>query len=315
MPVLLQPVLDAFSPIFKKKRAIFVDGTLGLAGHSIAIAREAKTHKLKLDMIGFDKDESAIDIARNNIEKAGLAEKFTLVQDDFNNFRGVLDKLNIDRVDAVLLDLGVSSMQLDDKSRGFSFTEPKAELDMRMDRNQARSAYSIVNEYSQNELERLLKAGEEWHFRKIAAAIVSARKLQPIRSVGDLLVILEKVLPKRYSRTHFATDTFRALRLEVNDEVSKLDLIVEEIVKSLEVGGRLAIITFHSLEDRIVKDKFRQLANPCTCPPKMPHCACGLKPTGKIITKKPISADEAELQENPRARSAKLRVIEKIVSE
>ena len=311
-PVLLKEVLDTFDSLPLKKEVIFVDGTLGLAGHSMEIVQMCSGQVEKLSMIGLDKDAEALKIAKHRIEQAGLAGLFTFVQNDFNNFCSIMQELKVEKVDGILLDLGVSSMQLDDKSRGFSFSDPEMSLDMRMDQNHPKSAYSVLNTYNQKELEEMFKAGEEWHFRKIAAAIVDARKIKTLKTVGDLLQILQKVLPKKHQKTHYATDAFRAIRLEVNNEISRLNQTIQEMVELLSPGARLAVITFHSLEDRIVKDTFRQIANPCTCPPQLPYCSCGLLPTAKILSKKPIAPSAEEIKLNPRARSAKLRVIEKL---
>ncbi len=289
---------------------IFVDGTLGLAGHSISLVVEKKESKIKV--IGIDKDATALKIAEKKIKEAGLVENFVLVHDDFHNINDILDNLSVKKIDGMLLDLGVSSMQLDDKSRGFSFSNPEIALDMRMDQSQSKSAFTVVNTYNQKRLEDVLKNGEEWHFRKIAAAIVSSRKTGPIVTVGDLLKVINAATSKKYSKTHPGTDTFRALRLEVNDEISRLAKTINHIVQILAPGGRLAIITFHSLEDRIVKNIFKQLADPCTCPAQLPKCICGKTPKVKVLTKKPITPSSDEIKINPRSRSAKLRVIEKL---
>ena len=335
LPVLINEVLEYALPALNKKNAVFVDGTLGLAGHSLALAKQITKHKeqlsnhrlrrdpsikrdklqtsnTKIQMIGIDKDATALKIAQSNLDKAGLAGFSKLIHDDFNNYSTIIENLSVTGVDAVLLDLGVSSMQLDDKQRGFSFSDPDIFLDMRMDQTQGLSALKIVNQYSQKELERVLKSGEERHFRGIAKAIVKRRSESEISTVGDLTDIVWSCVPHKYSRTHFATDTFRALRLEVNNELSSLAATIDDVVDSLNSGGRLLIITFHSIEDRIVKNEFRRLENPCTCPPRLPHCICGLRPSIKIITKKPVIADSPELEKNPRARSAKLRVLEKL---
>lgn len=309
-PVLIDETLAAFEYLATKDEPIFVDGTLGLAGHSMTLAQMLNNPSARF--IGIDKDNHALTVSKDRIKKAGLSDSFSLVHDDFNNFDEILQRLDIEKVDGILLDLGVSSMQLDDRSRGFSFSDLEMPLDMRMDQSRGLSASDIVNDYSEAALSQVLKDGEEWHFRKIASMIVRARKEKPIRTVGDLVAILEKALPKKHSKTHFATDTFRALRLEVNDEISRLGNTITSMVDYLKPGGRLAIISFHSIEDRIVKETFRKLANPCTCPPKLPVCSCVLKPKVIIKTKKPLIAGEAELMDNPRSRSAKLRIAEKL---
>jgi len=308
--ILTKEILRAFDYLSLINGPIFIDGTLGLAGHSISLVAENKESKIKV--IGIDKDAKALKIAQRNIKEAGLAENFVLVHDDFHNINDILDNLCVKKIDGMLLDLGVSSMQLDDKSRGFSFSNPEIALDMRMDQSQSKSAFTVVNTYNQKQLEDVLKNGEEWHFRKIAAAIVSSRKTGAIVTVGDLLKVIDATLPKKFSKTHPATDTFRALRLEVNDEISRLDKSIQDMIDVLHTGGKLAIITFHSLEDRIVKHKFRELEKPCTCPPKQPYCTCGQKPKIKVITQKPILPNDEEIVANPRARSAKLRIAQRI---
>lgn len=311
-PVLLSETLQAFEYLTETQNATFVDCTLGLAGHSLALIEQAKNSGTKIKVIGIDKDKKALEIASGNIRQAGAVKHFKLIHDDFHNFIKVLENLGIKKVDGILLDLGVSSMQLDDKFRGFSFSDPDMPLDMRMDQSQMLDASYIINHYSQSELGKVLQRGEEKHWRKVAANICQARKSKPIETAGDLINILAKSLPAKYGKTHFATDTFRALRLEVNDELEPLVRSMDDMVSSLAPGGRLAIITFHSLEDRIVKNEFKRLANPCTCPPQLPRCVCGLTPSIKIITTKPIIASDSEIKLNPRARSAKLRIVEKL---
>ncbi len=310
-PVLLEEVIACFDYLNHIKNGFFVDGTLGLAGHSIAIAQNLN-EKSKVEFIGIDKDQKALDIARDNVLRINIKNDFTFIHEDSGNIKDILSELNILKINGMLLDLGVSSMQLDDKSRGFSFSDPEATLDMRMDQEQTLTAAYILNNYSENELRTMLRNGEEKHFNKVAKYICLARKNKPIDNVGELLDILQKALPNKYYKTHFATDTFRALRLEVNDEISKLSNSISGAVGLLDTGSKLAIITFHSIEDRIVKDTFREMENPCTCPPKIPYCVCGKIPKVKILTKKPLTASENELQINPRSRSAKLRIVEKI---
>ena len=220
--------------------------------------------------------------------------------------------MNISYLDGILLDLGVSSMQLDDKSRGFSFEEKNAPLDMRMDQSQSETATDILNYSTERELTQILKDGEEKYHHSIAKNIVKFRKEKEIKTVGDLINILAKSTPKKSGKTHFATDTFRALRLKVNQETNNLEQSITDCVETLNKNGRIFVITFHSIEDRIIKNTFRKLENPCTCPPDLPFCHCGKKPIGKIITKKAIVPTEAEIQENPRSRSSKLRIFKKI---
>lgn len=311
-PVLLKEILTNFDYLQSRSNFIFVDGTLGLGGHSLAIAKQYKGEDIKYRVLGIDKDKAAVKLAEQKIEEAGLSGHFTLIHDDFNNIEEVVDHLKIDKVDGILLDLGVSSMQLDDASRGFSFSDPDQTLDMRMDKTQELTASVIINNYPEKKLAEVLKTGEEWHYKKISSEIVKNRKIKKFHTVGDLLQVIAPVLKRGYSKTHFATDTFRALRLEVNGELAGLDRAIRDMIKYLKPGSRLAVVTFHSTEDRIVKDVFRQLANPCTCPPKLPSCVCCLKPEVKIISRKPILPSEEEIRSNPRARSAKLRVIEKL---
>ena len=313
-PVMLQEVLSAFEYLKGRKSAIFVDGTLGLAGHSLAIANELKAKRKKIKVVGIDKDQEALVIAKKNIEEAELSDSFTLVYDDFSNIKEIIKGLKESNVDGILLDLGVSSMQLDDKSRGFSFEDREQLLDMRMNKNQHKDAEYVLNNYSKHDLENVLKDGEEKFYKNITKLVIEARKIKRIKTVGELVKIIEQAYPLKLKakKTNFATGTFRALRLEVNDEISDLEKTIEKLMSVLSPGGKLAIISFHSLEDRIVKHKFRTLENPCTCPPKQPYCTCGKKASLKVLTKKPIMPSDDEVAENPRSRSAKLRIVEKI---
>lgn len=313
IPVLKNEVLEYFQYLAKDGN-YFVDGTLGLAGHSLAIAKQAEDNK-DLKFIGIDQDQSALDLALEKITTQKLDSRFILVHNNFKNISEILEELEIDKFDGALLDLGVSSMQFDDKSRGFSFSDPAQILDMRMDKSSNFDAQFIVNNYSREELTEILyKFGEESFAPKIATNIVYSRKKKTIRTIGDLLEVLSESIPKSLQvgrRQHFATKTFQALRIAVNKELDGLDLAITDFANHLKSGGRLAIISFHSLEDRIVKTTFHDLANPCKCPPKLP-CVCNLEPSAKIITSKPIVASEQEVSENPRSRSAKLRVVEKL---
>jgi len=308
--VLKSEILEQFKYLGKKP-GIFVDGTLGLAGHSLAILEKSP----KLTTVGIDQDLSAIDEAGKLISASKLSEKFILVHNNFKNIKSVLAELKIAKIDGALLDLGVSSMQLDEKERGFSFQDPNQPLDMRMDRENDLTAAKILNSYQESRLtEIFFKYGEEKFARKIARNIIEARKKDPIKKVGQLVEILEKSIPisvQKRSKTHFATKVFQALRIETNEELRGLDETISDFVSFLKPGARLAIISFHSLEDRIVKQTFDHLTHPCQCPPEMP-CVCGLKPIVKILTKKPIVPFDEETKNNPRSRSAKLRVIEKI---
>ncbi|MFA7244072.1 MAG: 16S rRNA (cytosine(1402)-N(4))-methyltransferase RsmH [Patescibacteria group bacterium] len=311
-PVLLNEVLEAFDYLKDKKNAVFVDGTLGLGGHSMAIAEKWKMESGKWKVVAIDKDEEALRIAKLRAKDHGLQTNFVFIHDDFHNIDGILDNLKINKINGMLLDLGVSSMQLDYKDRGFSFENPNAPLDMRMDSSQIQSAKDILNNYSISDLEGVLIRGEEKYFKSIARNIAEVRKEKPFRTIGDLLEILKKSIPKKTNGKNFATDTFRALRIEVNDELAPLEKTIEAIVPHLNSGARLSVITFHSLEDRIVKQTFRKLENPCTCPPEFPYCTCGNKPSVKLVSKKAIEPNTDEIAGNPRARSAKLRIVEKI---
>ncbi|MFA5926957.1 MAG: 16S rRNA (cytosine(1402)-N(4))-methyltransferase RsmH [Patescibacteria group bacterium] len=314
-PVLLNEVLNIFSYL-NARDGYFVDGTLGAGGHSIAIAKQMLGRRSKAKVIGIDKDSSALELAKKNIENAGLSSLFTFVHDDFWNIRQILSSLDIDKIEGALIDLGVSSMQLDQPERGFTFQDESAPLDMRMDQSQSRDAAYIVNNYTHGELEKLFsEIGEERYARSIAKNITTSRKNNQIQNVGDLLAIIKLSVPPKVrfgSKKHFATNVFRALRIEVNEELTHLDKAVEEYVDLMTPGARLAIITFHSSEDRIIKEVFRRLDNPCICPPDMPTCGCGRKPTVSLLKKKPIEPSEEEVRENPRSRSSKMRVIEKL---
>ncbi len=311
-PIMLKEIINCFSSLKNKNDAIFVDGTLGLAGHSICLAIQIKNQKSRIKIIGVDKDTQALNIAEENIKKAGLAESFNLIHGDFHNINDIMDELSIKKIDGILLDLGVSSLQLDDKSRGFSFSDPNQSLDMRMDKDQTIDAKYIVNNYTQSQLGEVLQRGEEKYYKKIASGIINFRKSKNIETIEDLLSIIRHAIGAKYHKKNSATDTFRALRIEVNDEISRLAQSIETMVNLLNRKGRLAIISFHSLEDRIIKHKFRELENPCICPPKQPFCTCGKVAQIKIITKKPIIPSDDEIFQNPRARSAKLRIVEKI---
>jgi 16S rRNA (cytosine1402-N4)-methyltransferase len=327
-PVLLKEVLDAFDYLKDKTELVFVDGTIGLAGHSTALALKIKNQKSlprrqagKIKIIGIDKDQKALDSAKLKAESCNLEAIFTFVHDDFSNYEDIIHSMNLStsleasKIDGILLDLGVSSMQLDERERGFSFQDPEQPLDMRMNQKQIITAAEILNTYPLIELRRVLKYAEEKYHRHIAENICLARKVRKIRTVGDLLKILEDSIPagvRTRSKKHFATNTFRGLRIETNNELSHLADTIKTMTQSLKVGGKIAIISFHSTEDRIVKHTFKELANPCTCPREFPQCVCGKKPEIKILTTKPIEASEQELGDNPRARSAKLRIAERI---
>ena len=289
-----------------KPDGIYVDGTLGLGGHSYEIASRLTTGRL----IGIDRDETAI--ARAGERLAPFAGKITLVHGNFSDTASILDDLGIDAVDGMLFDLGVSSPQLDEAERGFSYQQD-APLDMRMNPDRPFSAYDVVNGYDEDELDRVIFTyGEERWARRIAQFIVKEREAKPIETTGELVDIIKKAVPKgaRKDGPHPAKRTFQAIRIEVNGELEVLQRAIDDVAARLAVGGRLCIITFHSLEDRIVKEAFRKQENPCICPPQFPVCVCGKKPLGRVITRKPILPSKEELEENPRSRSAKLRVLE-----
>ena len=287
---------------------IYVDGTLGGAGHSFQIAARLKDGKL----IGIDRDQVALKAAGERLSVYG--ERVQLVHSNFCHMAQVLKELNIQGVDGILLDLGVSSPQLDDGQRGFSYMVD-APLDMRMNSADSLSAHTVVNTWSQEELKRILyNYGEERYAPQIAAAICRKRAEKPIETTLDLVEIIKNAMPPAALREkqHPAKRSFQAIRIAVNDELGAVEQIMADAVELLNPGGRLCIITFHSLEDRIVKLGMQDAAKGCTCPPNFPVCVCGKKPKVKLITKKPIVASDEELEENPRSRSAKLRICEKI---
>lgn len=308
--VLEKEILDCFSYI-DKKSGYFVDGTLGLAGHSISLLKKYPN----ISIVGIDQDNEALQESRERIEKEKLSDHFILIHNNFKNTDQLLAENKVDSIIGALLDLGVSSLQLDKKERGFSFQDKNQPLDMRMDKDQNKTAADVLNSCPRNELENILNIyGEEKFSRRISENITLFRSQKTIKTVGDLLEILERSIPfsvQKKSKNHFATKTFQAIRIEVNAELIGLDKSILNIFDFLSPGSRLAIISFHSLEDRIVKETFRKIEKPCQCPPKLP-CICGLKPKGKVITKKPLIASAEEIGSNQRSRSAKLRIIEKI---
>ena len=297
IPVLLEECIDGLNI---KEDGIYVDCTLGGAGHSSEIVKRLSN---KGRLIGIDQDADAIKAAS---QKLSDYNNVTYVHNNFYNIEEILDELQIDSVDGILMDLGVSSYQLDEAERGFSYMND-APLDMRMNRQNSLSAYEIVNNYSEGELYSLIKDyGEEKFAKKIAAFIVERREEEPIKTTFQLVDIIKSAIPAKFRREgpHPAKRTFQAIRIEVNRELEILDKAIEDGVNKLKSGGRIAIITFHSLEDRIVKTKFKKLQNPCECPKDFPICVCGKKPKMNIITRKPREASENELEINPRSRSA-----------
>ena len=285
---------------------IYVDGTMGGGGHSFEIAKRLTTGRL----ICIDQDPNAHEAAGKRL--AEYKDRITFVRDNFGNIADILDSLGIEKIDGMLLDIGVSSHQLDEAERGFSYQQD-APLDMRMNPDRPFSAYDVVNGYDEDELDRVIFTyGEERWARRIAQFIVKERENKPIETTGELVDIIKKAVPKgaRKDGPHPAKRTFQAIRIEVNGELEVLQRAIDDVAARLAVGGRLCIITFHSLEDRIVKEAFRKQENPCICPPQFPVCVCGKKPLGRVITRKPILPSKEELEENPRSRSAKLRVLE-----
>ena len=291
-----------------KPDGIYVDGTLGGAGHSSQIAARLTTGRL----IGIDRDSVALKAAGERL--APYADRVTLVHSNFCDVAQVLKDLNISGVDGILLDLGVSSPQLDDAARGFSYMAD-APLDMRMNSEDILTAYTVVNTWEQSELKRILyDYGEERYAPQIAAAICRRRADKPIETTLELVDVIRGAMPPAALREkqHPAKRSFQAVRIAVNDELGAVEKVMADAPNCLNPGGRLAVITFHSLEDRIVKNAMAEAAKGCTCPPNFPICVCGKKPKVKLISRKPIVSGERELEENPRARSAKLRVCEKL---
>ena len=304
-PVLLHECLGALAI---KPDGIYVDGTLGRAGHSLEIVRRLTTGRL----IALDRDETAIEAANRRL--GDYLDKVTLVHSNFSALDAVLHELGVHGVDGMLFDLGVSSPQLDEAQRGFSYKQD-APLDMRMDRQQKLTAYDVVNGWSREEIRRILfEYGEERYAPLIAAAIERERADKPIETTLELVRVIKGAMPAKALREkqHPAKRSFQAIRIAVNDELGAVREAMEKAIDCLNPGGRLAVITFHSLEDRIVKAAFQQAAQGCTCPKDFPVCICGKKPKVRLTPRKPILPDEREIEENPRARSAKLRVCEKI---
>ena len=303
-PVMLQECIEGLQI---KPNGIYVDGTMGGAGHSIEIVKRLSN---KGKLIGIDRDEEAL-----NASKARLSEykNVTYVHDNHDNIKEILQKLGIHQVDGILLDLGVSSYQLDERNRGFSYLGEN-ELDMRMDKSQELTAKKVVNYYSEKELANIIyEYGEERFSRQIAKNICNYRKEKTINTTKELVDIIEKSIPKSKQHDgHPAKRTFQAIRIEVNNEIKPLYNTVKDCIDCLKPQGRLCIITFHSLEDRAVKNAYIEAKGKCTCPSDLPYCVCGAKTLGKIITKKPIIATEEEQEENSRSKSAKLRIFEKI---
>ena len=288
---------------------IYVDGTLGGGGHSYEICKRLSD---KGRLIGIDQDGEALEAARERLKE--FEDKITLVRSNYCEIDTILKDLEIEKVDGIVLDLGVSSYQLDNLERGFSY-KSDAPLDMRMDQRQNKTAADVVNNYSENELFRIIRDyGEDKFAKNIAKHIVMARKEKPLETTAELSEIIKASIPMKFQAKggHPAKRVFQAIRIEVNNELGILENAIKDFVSSIKSGGRLAIITFHSLEDRIVKKTFQDLARGCTCPKEFPVCVCGKKPEIKIISRKPILPSEEELEHNSRSKSAKLRIAEKL---
>lgn len=291
-----------------KPNGIYIDGTLGGAGHSYEICKHLGKDGL---LIGIDQDENAIEASSKHLEPFRSIVK--IHRANFSEFEQVLALEDIEQVDGILLDLGVSSHQLDTAERGFSYMQD-APLDMRMDRRQEKTAADIVNTYSSEALFKVIRTyGEEKWASRIVKNIIEAREEEPIKTTYDLVDIIRKSIPKKVAAKggHPAKRTFQAIRIELNGELTVIKDTLDDMVERLHDGGRLCVITFHSLEDRIVKNNFKTHQNPCTCPPDFPICVCNKKPKGKMITRKPITATQLELDNNSRSKSAKLRIFEK----
>lgn len=304
-PIMLNECLDGLKI---KENGIYFDGTLGGAGHSKEILKRIPKGML----VAVDKDDDALNVANERLKS--ISSNFKTVKSDFKQFNKVLDELNIGKIDGVLLDLGVSSYQLDNEERGFSYRFD-AKLDMRMDQNQEFSAYNVVNEYSEKELTKIFfEYGEEPFSKKIARKIIECRQNKKIETTFELVEIIKQCIPKKIliKKGHPAKRIFQAIRIEVNRELESLDKVIKDMINRLNPKGRIVIITFHSLEDRIVKNVFKEYSTDCICPKELPICVCNHKATIKVITKKPIIADKDEQEDNTRSSCAKLRIAEKL---
>ncbi len=301
-PVLLNECIQGLKI---NPKGIYVDGTMGGAGHSSEIVKKLDSTGI---LIGIDRDTDALKVAKERLKEF---ENVRFVHDNHDNIRNILENLEIEKVDGILLDLGVSSYQLDERNRGFSYMG-EAKLDMRMDRTQELDAKTVVNKYSEEKLANLIyEYGEERFSRQIAKKICEIRKEKEIETTLELVKIIESVVPRRPNEGHPAKRTFQAIRIEVNNELKPLYQTTMDCIKCLKPNGRLCIITFHSLEDKMVKKAMVDAAGKCTCPPGLPYCVCGAKSFGKVITKKPILPSEQEMNSNARSKSAKLRIFER----
>ena len=303
-PVMLNECIEGLNI---KPDGIYVDGTLGGAGHSKEIAKRLSKDGL---LIGIDRDDDALKAAKENLKEF---QNVKFVKDNHDNIKQILEDLEIEKVDGILLDLGVSSYQLDERNRGFSYLGEN-ELDMRMDKTQELTAQKVVNTYSEEKLANIIyEYGEERFSRQIAKNICEERKQKEIVTTKQLVEIIEKSIPKsKQNDGHPAKRTFQAIRIEVNDEIKPLYNTIKNCIDCLNDNGRLCVITFHSLEDRAVKNAMNDAKGKCTCPSDLPYCVCGAKSLGKIITRKPIVATDEELEQNSRSKSAKLRIFERV---
>ncbi len=305
VPVMLEECMQALN---LKDNGIYFDGTLGGGGHSGEILKRTYPNGA---LIATDRDEEAIREASKRL--AGYGSRFTAVKDNFKNFNVILESLNITEIDGAIIDLGVSSYQLDNRERGFSYMADDVKLDMRMDKSSTFSAYDLVNEYSENRIKYILETyGEEKFAKNIAKNIVLKRQERPIKTCGELVEIIKKSIPLKFQKDgHPAKRTFQAIRIAVNEELDGLDKAIKDVIGKLKSGGRIAILTFHSLEDRIVKNVFNDLSTSCICDKRYP-CVCNRKQIVKIVNKKPITASQDEMLENSRSKCAKLRIAEKL---
>lgn len=302
VPVLLEECIEGLQI---KPDGIYVDGTLGGAGHSQQIVKRISEKGL---LLGIDRDEEAICVAKERLKEFSNVQ---FVHDNHDNMKAILAKLEIPAVDGILLDLGVSSYQLDEKNRGFSYLG-ESQLDMRMDKMAELTAKEVVNIYSEEKLANLIyEYGEERFSRRIARNICEQRRKKEIETTAELVKIIEKSVPRKKEQGHPAKRTFQAIRIEVNNEIEPLYQTILDSIEMLKPQGRLCVITFHSLEDRAVKNAFLEAEGKCICPPGLPYCMCGAQKLGKIVTKKPILPSEEEMKQNTRSKSAKLRIFEK----
>lgn len=305
--VLLNETIDSLNI---KPDGIYVDGTLGGGGHALFVCKRLAEHGR---LIGIDQDAAAILAATERLKDH--KDKVTVVRSNYVNIKEVLKELGIEKVDGIYLDLGVSSHQLDVPERGFTYREEDAPLDMRMDQRNDQTAADIINEYSEFDLYRIIRDyGEDKFAKNIAKHIVRERQVKPIKTTGELSEIIKNAIPAKIRAVggHPSKRTFQAIRIELNKELEVLSQSLDTMIDLLNPGGRLSIITFHSLEDRIVKARFKTNENPCICPPDFPVCVCGKKSKGKVITRKPVIPTEEEIEENKRSKSSKLRVFERI---